>query len=185
MIDMEAIVMRSLKFTKAFKERNVENVLIIHDTAGAKLADARQAYADVCGPKDALVMQVRATSARATRGRQWRLALLVGVVTCCLGCTSLLMPSGSSDRELQAMIDRNTRNLSRLQVDLFEEYVSDIMGPPQRVEGYLWGTVWFYRTALTRSARSTPETDYTPLVFDRRGVLLGWGRELLASYNHR
>ena len=25
--------MRSLKFTKALKERNVENVLIIHDTA--------------------------------------------------------------------------------------------------------------------------------------------------------
>ena len=177
--------MRSYKFTKALIERNVENVPIIHDTAVAEAADARQAYSAVGGLNDALGMQVRATHARVTWGRQWRLVFLIGVVTCSLGCTSLLMPSGSSDRELQTMIDRNTRNLSRLQVDLFEEYVSDIMGPPQRVEGYLWGTVWFYRTAMTRGARATPETDYTPLVFDRRGVLLGWGRELLASYSQR
>jgi hypothetical protein len=177
--------MRSSKFAKALKERNVEKVLIIHDTAVAEAVDARQAYSSVGGLKDALGMQVRATQARITWGRQWRLVFLIGVVTCSLGCTSLLMPSGSSDRELQAMIDRNTRNLSHLQVDLFEEYVSDIMGPPQRVEGYLWGTVWFYRTALTRGARATPETDYTPLVFDQRGVLLGWGRDILASYNSR
>jgi hypothetical protein len=93
------------------------------------------------------------------------------------------MPSGPSDREIQAMIERNTRHLLRLQADMFEEYVSDIMGPPQRLEGYPWGTVWFYRTAFTTGARTTPETDFTPLVFDRRGVLLGWGRDLLATYS--
>ena len=130
-------------------------------------------------------MPVRGTNTRATRGRQWSWSLLVGVVACCVGCTSLLIPSGLSDRELQAMIDRNTRNLPRLQAHLFEEYVSDIMGPPQRVEGYPWGTVWLYRTALTKGARATPETDYTPLVFDQRGVLLGWGSDIWASYRHR
>jgi hypothetical protein len=123
--------------------------------------------------------------ARITRGRPCRLVLLIGLVACCVGCTGLLVPSRSSDRELQGMIERNTRNLLRLQTDLFEEYVSEIMGPPQRLEGYPWGTVWFYRTALTKGSRVAPETDYTPLVFDRRGVLLGWGRELLASYNQR
>jgi hypothetical protein len=131
------------------------------------------------------VIPVREANARATWGRQWRWVLSVGVVAFCVGCTSLLMPSGSSDRELQATIDRNTRNLLRLQVDLFEEYVSDIMGPPQRLEGYPWGTVWLYRTALTKGARATPEADFTPLVFDRRGVLLGWGKDILASYSHR
>ena len=83
------------------------------------------------------------------------------------------------------MIDRNTRNLLRLQADLFEEYVLDIMGPPQRLEGYSWGTVWLYRTVLTPKARATPDTDFTPLVFDQRGVLLGWGREFLATYSQR
>ena len=119
------------------------------------------------------------------RGRQWRWALSIGMVACCVGCTSFLMPSGPSDREIRAIIDRNTRNLLRLQAGLFEEYVSDIMGPPQRVEGYSWGTVWLYRTALTKGARATAETDFTPLVFDRRGVLLGWGSDFLATYSHR
>jgi hypothetical protein len=92
--------------------------------------------------------------------------------------------SGPSDRNLQATIDRNTRNLLRLQVDLFEEYVLDIMGPPQRIEGYPWGKVWLYRTALTKEVRTIPEADFTPLVFDHRRILLGWGREFLATYRH-
>jgi len=93
------------------------------------------------------------------------------------------MPSAPSDREIQAVIDRNTRNLLRLQVDMFAEYVSDIMGPPQRLEGYPWGIVWLYRTALTKKVHVTPETDFTPLVFGRSGVLLGWGRDFLATYS--
>jgi hypothetical protein len=93
------------------------------------------------------------------------------------------MPSGPSDREIQAVIDRNTRNLPRLQAEMFEESVADVMGPPQRIDGYAWGTVWRYRTALTPHARGTLETDFTPLVFDRRGVLLGWGRNFWATYS--
>jgi hypothetical protein len=95
------------------------------------------------------------------------------------------MSSGPSNRTIQALIDRNTRNLLRLQPELFEEHVFDIMGPPQRVEGYPWGTVWLYRTALTTGARTTPQTDFTPLVFDGRRILLGWGRDFLASHLDR
>ena len=130
-------------------------------------------------------IQILRAHARHRHRRQWRWVFSVGLVALFAGCTNLLMPSGPSDRELQAVIDRNARNLLRLQADLFEENVSDIMGPPQRVEGYSWGTVWLYRTALTKGARATPETDFTPLVFDRRGVLLGWGKDVLASYSQR
>ena len=31
-------------------------------------------------------------------------------------------------------------------------------------------------------ARGTPETDLTPLMFDQRGILLGWGRDLLSEH---
>jgi hypothetical protein len=65
------------------------------------------------------------------------------------------------------MIERNTYHLLRLQAGLFEEYVLDIMGPPQRLEGYPWGTVWLYRTALTTHVRTTP------------------GGDFLATYRHR
>jgi hypothetical protein len=130
-------------------------------------------------------MAAREARAEAPWGRYGLCVLSVWVAASVLGCSSLLLPSVSSDRDIQAIIDRNTRNLRRLQADLFEEYVLNIMGPPQRLEGYPWGTVWLYRTALTKQAHATPETDFTPLVFDRRGVLVGWGRELLASYSHR
>jgi hypothetical protein len=130
-------------------------------------------------------MPVWETTAGATRGPHWLWVLWVWVVALCVRCESVLMPSGPSDRELQALVERNNRNLLRLQAGLFEEYVSDIMGPAQRVEGYSWGTAWLYRTALTHGVRAAPETDFTPLVFDRRGILLGWGRDFLATYSHR
>lgn len=114
--------------------------------------------------------------------RPWLMILLVCVATMCIGCASVFMPGGSSKREIQTMIDRNNRNLLRLQVGMFEEYVSDIMGEPQRLEVYSWGRAWLYRTAVTKGARGTPETDLTPLVFDQRGVLLGWGRDFLADH---
>jgi hypothetical protein len=130
-------------------------------------------------------MPVWEVTAGAARGPHRLWVLWVWVVALCVGCESFLMPSGPSDRELQATIERNARNLRRLQAGLFEEYVSDIMGPAQRVEGYSWGTAWLYRTALTHGVRAAPETDFTPLVFDRRGILLGWGRDFLATYSHR
>ena len=36
-----------------------------------------------------------------------------------------------------------------------------------------------------RMARATPETDLTSLVFDQRGILLGWGRDLLSEHIKR
>jgi len=36
-----------------------------------------------------------------------------------------------------------------------------------------------------RHAHCAPETDFTPLVFDRRGILLGWGRNFFATYSLR
>jgi hypothetical protein len=86
------------------------------------------------------------------------------------------MPSGSSDRGIHTIIDRNTRKLVHLQAGMFAEYVSDMMGEPQRPEGYPWGTVWLYRTARTPGARGTPETDVPPLVFNQQGILCKRGR---------
>src|SRR5262245_10813026 len=105
------------------------------------------------GPTVAPVAAARQTNAWARRGRPWLWVLLGCAVASGLGCEQLFMSSGPSARSLQALIDRNRRNLLRLQPDLFEEHVFDIMGPPQRVEGYSWGTVWLYRTALTSAVR--------------------------------
>jgi len=60
------------------------------------------------------------------------------------------------NRDFQVMIDWNTRNLLYLQAVLFEEYIFNIsfnIMRPQQVEGHPWGTVWLYRTALTKGRR--------------------------------
>lgn len=101
------------------------------------------------------------------------------------GCTSLLLPSAPGEREIQALIDRNTRNLRRLQVSLFQEYVSNIMGKPQRVEVYPWGTAWLYRTAKRTGTQRVAEPEFTPLVFDRTGLLVGWGTDALSEQVRR
>jgi hypothetical protein len=136
----------------------------------------------ICRPAVTPFAAGRMARAWASGGRLG-LCLLVGwTLASSLGCASLLRSSGPSNRDLQALAERNTRNLSHLQPDLFAEHVFSIMGPPQRVEGYPWGTVWLYRTRLTMGERTTPETDFTPLVFDRRRILLGWGQDFLVSH---
>jgi hypothetical protein len=129
-------------------------------------------------------MWAREVKSELTRRRHWLWILLLWLLTSGMGCESLLMPSGPSDRAIRAMIDRNNHNLLRLQAGMFEEYVNDIMGPPQRLEGYSWGIVWLYRTAWTKEARTAPQSDFTPLVFDRSGVLVGWGRDFFVTYSN-
>jgi hypothetical protein len=107
------------------------------------------------------------------------------VAASCVRCAGGIMPRATGDSQVRAMVDRNNRNLRHLQVGMFQEYVPDIMGEPQRLEVYSWGTAWLYRTAMTNGARGTPETDLTPLVFDQRGILLGWGRDFLSDYIKR
>ena len=104
------------------------------------------------------------------RDGRWHLAL---------GCDRLLMSGGPSDRNIQAMIDRNACNLLRLQVDLFE-HVFDIMGPPQRVEGYPWGLVWLYRTAARQGADHTGDRLY-PACLRPSEDPLGMGERLLGD----
>ena len=50
------------------------------------------------------------------------------------------------------------------------------MGDPERSEGYGLGTVWLYRPAMTSGVYGTADADFTPVVFDDRGLLIGWGR---------
>jgi len=107
--------------------------------------------------------------------------LVLCAIVLCAGCSGLFLPSGPGDREIQALIDRNTRNLRRLQVGLFQEYVSKIMGRPQRVEVYPWGTAWLYRTAKRTGTQRVAEPEFTPLVFDRTGLLVGWGADALSE----
>jgi hypothetical protein len=61
------------------------------------------------------------------------------------------------------------------------------MGDPERSEGYAWGTAWLYRTAFTTGATiyRTVDSDFTPVVFDEKGILIGWGRNFFVEQAKR
>jgi hypothetical protein len=84
----------------------------------------------------------------------------------------------------QAIVERNNKNLVRLRVGMAHETLQAIMGDPEASEGYPWGMAWQYRTALTNVAQGV-EADFTPVVFDQKSVLVGWGRNFLADYRTR
>jgi len=67
------------------------------------------------------------------------------------------------------------------------------MGDPERSEGYGWGTAWLYRTAIgtdpsmssTMALYGTTDSDYTPVVFDEKDSLQGWGRNFFKDHVER
>jgi hypothetical protein len=76
------------------------------------------------------------------------------------------------------------KNLLRLRVGMAQEDVLAMMGDPDAFEGYSWGMAWLYRTALTNATQG-PESEFTPVVFDEKGILVGWEKNLLAEYRKR
>jgi len=63
-------------------------------------------------------------------------------------------------------------NLLKLKKGMRHEKVRVVMGDPPRIEGRSWGTTYFYRTG----SGNDPNRDYTPIVFDNKGIVIGWGR---------
>jgi hypothetical protein len=62
--------------------------------------------------------------------------------------------------------------------------VHTIMGDPEASEGYAWGAAWLSRTALPTTAQGTA-AEWTPVVLNEQGTLIGWGRGLLAERRER
>jgi hypothetical protein len=62
--------------------------------------------------------------------------------------------------------------------------VHAVMGDPEASEGYAWGAAWLYRTAVPTTPQGTA-ADWTPVVFNEQGILIGWGRHVLAERRER
>jgi hypothetical protein len=69
-----------------------------------------------------------------------------------------------------------------LNIGMTKADVVNQMGEPERSEGYEWGFVWLYRTAMTSGVYGTTDSDFTPVVFDKESKLVGWGRNFLAEH---
>ena len=72
-----------------------------------------------------------------------------------------------------------------LRIGMAQDETRDIMGDPERSEGYEWGTAWLYRTAMTSGIYGTADSDFTPIVFHPDGKVIGWGRNFFTEHVRR
>jgi Protein of unknown function (DUF3192) len=77
---------------------------------------------------------------------------------------------------LQSTIKEDNEKLLRMRIGMSQDDVLRLMGRPERSEGYAWGSAWLYRTAMTSGIYGTADPDFTPVVFDPAGKVIGWGR---------
>ena len=105
------------------------------------------------------------------------------------GCVGSPVHSTLKYGSVQRAIKRNNNNLMELKAGMSKEQVRSIMRDPERSEGYPWGSAWLYRTAITKGISGgiygTVDSDYTPVVFNDEGNLVGWGRNFLIERTKR
>jgi len=101
------------------------------------------------------------------------------------GCVGSPVHSTLKYNSVQSEISRNNKNLMVLKIGITQEQVLQHMGQPARSEGYEWGLAWLYRTAMTSGIYGTADSDFTPVVFDKNGKLVGWGRNFFTEHAKR
>ena len=102
--------------------------------------------------------------------------LLLLIIPFMIGCYGSPVHSTFAYNEVQKTVKKNNKALLSINIGLSKEQVLDLMGEPERSEGYAWGSSWLYRTAMTSGVYGTADSDFTPVMFDNSNRLLGWGR---------
>ena len=85
---------------------------------------------------------------------------------------------------VQALVERNHKHVLQLRMGMPQAEVHAVMGDPEASEGYAWGAAWLYRTAVPTTPQGTA-AEWTPVVFNEQGILIGWGRHVLAERRER
>ena len=91
------------------------------------------------------------------------------------GCVGNPIHKSVTYSSMQSIIKKNNEAIFNLKIGMSPEEVKEVVGNPERSEGYPGGSVWLYRTAM-RGIYETADSDFTPLVFDLNQKLVGWGR---------
>ena len=100
--------------------------------------------------------------------------LFLSVSSCSRGVTG---PFASDDKE----VEENVQNLMGLAVGMTKGQVFDLSGVANYIEGYDWGSVWFYKFQKGGNegtlANKDIEQRYMPVVFDNTDRVMGYGRK--------
>ena len=113
-------------------------------------------------------------------------ALLISILLVFAGCVGSPIHSTLTYGSVKKTINRNNAALMKLRAGMSQNEVQSIMGEPERSEGYPWGSAWLYRTAMTKGTEGgiygSTDSDYTPVMLDKNGTLVGWGRNYFEQY---
>ena len=78
-------------------------------------------------------------------------------------------------------IKENIENLMGLAVGMTKSQVFELSGIANYVEGYDWGSVWFYKIRKGGTVGTLADKDieqrYMPVVFDNTDRVMGYGRK--------
>jgi|TARA_B100000959_G_C14768067_1_gene536292 outer membrane protein assembly factor BamE (lipoprotein component of BamABCDE complex) len=77
-------------------------------------------------------------------------------------------------------VSRTNKALMSLNMGMSKEQVYKLAGTAGKIEGYDWGSVWFYRTnsgADVGLGLDDDEKNFTPIVFDNSHRVTGFGQK--------
>ena len=101
-----------------------------------------------------------------------------------LGCTQrpsgvTAGRSGNPFADADARVGQNIENLMGLSVGMTKNQVYSLAGNANYIEGYDWGSAWFYkiRTGGNEGTLSDKDVEkrYMPVVFDNTDRVMGYG----------
>jgi len=111
----------------------------------------------------------------------WRILITLLLFSLISGCVGSPVHETLTYSSLQSKIKSNNQALLKLRIGMQQSEVRNVMNEPERSEGYAWGSAWLYRTAMTSGIYGTADTDFTPVMFNQEGELIGWGRNFFES----
>ena len=86
---------------------------------------------------------------------------------------------GSPFEDADAAVGKNIENLMGLSVGMTKGQVYNLAGIANYVEGYDWGSVWFYKIRKGGNEGTLSDKDvekkYMPVVFDNTDRVMGYG----------
>ena len=107
------------------------------------------------------------------------LTCLLLTLGCTKGSSGSSRSGGSPFADADAAVSKNIENLMGLSVGMTKGQVFNLAGIANYVEGYDWGSVWFYKIRKGGNEGTLSDKDvekkYMPVVFDNTDRVMGYG----------
>ena len=95
------------------------------------------------------------------------------------GSSGISRSGGSPFADADAAVSKNIENLMGLSIGMTKGQVYNLAGIANYVEGYDWGSVWFYKIRKGGNEGTLSDKDvekkYMPVVYDNTDRVMGYG----------